>query len=421
MIKYFKFKVFCIGSVDYRGCESEGTCVPKDRDNTGELCPGICPIECKKDEVLCIGQEDSNGCKLDDECKTKVKDINRDYCPENSASHGCPKTCDDDEILCPPKTDPLGCMEEAKCTPRTIDNHGNVCPEESECPLNCPPGTVSCPGGFDENGCPRPNVCDAQERNLDGELCAVHCTNVPTCSEDELFCPGSRDEYGCTERHQCIKRPVKTKGSDKGGLCPGSCPIKCDIHHDEILCPSHEDPCDGCPIEETCRIAAKDENGIFCSGRNYPNEYFSASHGCPKPCEEIDGYVLCPATHMANGCHLESLCMPRQMDFMGEYCPRDSTCPQYCKSNEIRCEYGLDKRGCNEAPICVERGIDKDGFQCPGFCPPSCNGDTALQKGGKSGNGCLLPSTCQGKLISVYHTNLNFIDYKKNKKNVRRE
>ena len=147
-----------------------------------------------------------------------------------------------------------------------------------------------------------------------------------------------------------------------------------------------------------CQIAAKDANGLFCSGHDYPNEYFSASHGCPRLCDEIDGYVLCPANEMANGCALESLCMPRQKDAYGEYCPSYSTCPQYCKNNELRCEYGMDSRGCKDTPVCIEIETDKDGFQCPGHCPLKCTGDEALQYGGMAANGCPIPSTCQGML-----------------------
>ena len=130
--------------------------MPKGTDNSGELCPGVCPVKCDDDEVLCTGYEDANGCKLPDICKTKVRDKNMDYCPDTSASHGCPVICKEYEILCPPNTDILGCKEEAKCQNRTIDNNGDFCPEDYECPVNCPPGSISCPSGTDENGCNSP-------------------------------------------------------------------------------------------------------------------------------------------------------------------------------------------------------------------------------------------------------------------------
>ena len=396
-------EILCIGPKNYRGCKIEDTCVPKDTDNSGELCPGTCPVECDDDELLCEGKEDANGCKSADVCVTKVRDKNGDYCPDNSASHGCPANCEDYEILCPPKTDSLGCMEEAICVNRTIDNNGNLCPEDNECPVDCPPGLISCPGPPSEDGCKIKETCEVQEKNIYGELCTIHCANAPTCKDDEIFCPGPRNDKGCTDPHQCIKRGIKTKGDDKGGECPGWCRPVCD--RDEILCPTYEDPCDGCPVEEVCRIAYKDVNGIFCSGKDYPNAYVSASHSCPKLCNTIEGYTLCPATEMDNGCKLESICLPRSKDNRGEYCPGISACPQYCKNNEILCEYGIDVRGCKEPAKCFDRGTDRDGNPCPGLCTPVCRKDQALQHGGSSANGCLHPKACQGKGFYLKPTN----------------
>ena len=387
-------EIFCAGETDYRGCRTGDTCVPKGTDDSGELCPGVCPVECEDDEVLCKGQEDENGCKLTDFCNLKARDKNMDYCPDNSYSHECPVTCEEYEILCPPKRDIVNCLEEAICTNRTIDNNGNFCPEDLECPVDCPPGTISCPTGTDENGCKKPEVCEIQERSLNGELCTVHC--LIHCNDEEIFCAGHRNENGCTEPATCVTRSIKTKGADKGGLCPGVCPANC--WKDEILCPSQEDPCDGCPTEETCRVAAKDLNDIPCSGLDYPNEYFSASHGCPKICDELDGYTSCPAHEMANGCRLETICLPRGKDSNGDWCPSHSTCPHYCKNNELRCDYGIDIRGCKEAPMCIEIGKDKDGMQCPGYCPPICKQRTALQPSSIDANGCQFSSSCQGRL-----------------------
>ena len=88
--------------------------------------------------------------------------------------------------------------------------------------------------------------------------------------------------------------------------------------------------------------------------------------------------------------------MPLDKDDYGEWCPRHSTCPEYCNNNELRCDYGMDSRGCKQAPVCIQRGTDKDGEQCPGFCPPLCKNNKALQPGGTAGNGCLLQPVCQG-------------------------
>ena len=392
-------EILCSGSYDWRDCKTEDTCVPKDTDDSGRLCPGVCPVVCSKGEILCEGQIDHKGCKLQDECKSKARDVNGDFCPDDSASHECPVVCEEDEIYCPPTTDVMGCKSNAECIPAIIDNNGNVCPEETQCPVDCPPGHVGCPGETDENGCYTPGNCKEQVHSIYGDLCTVHCDNVPQCKDEETYCPGPINEQGCPEPHQCIPKGYKTKGNDKGGECPGWCKPVCD--KDEILCPTYEDPCDGCPVEEVCRIAFTDVNGIFCSGKDYPNAYVSASHGCPKLCNTIEGYTLCPATEMDNGCKLESMCLPRSKDNRGEYCPGISACPQYCKNNEILCEYGIDVRGCKEPAQCFDRGTDRDGNPCPGLCPPVCRKDQALQHGGSSANGCLHPKACQGKSDSI--------------------
>ena len=61
------------------------------------------------------------------------------------------------------------------------------------------------------------------------------------------------------------------------------------------------------------------------------------------------------------------------------------------------CDYGeLDSRGCKMEPVCVDVGKDKDGENCPSFCPPLCTDGKVRQLGGYASNGCALDSTCQG-------------------------
>ena len=394
-------EILCTGEEDWYGCKTEDKCVPRDTNNSGDLCSGVCPTECQEDEVTCPGGVDSDGCPELDVCRKKVRDKNGNYCPDTSASHECPTTCQDDEIQCPPDMDSLGCLEEAKCSPRTKGNDGNYCPEESDCP-RCPPGQDACPTGVDPNGCKKPVLCIEQERNLNGELCPVHCLNVDNCNDNEIFCPGARNEVGCLEPGECIVRDIKTKGSDIGGLCPGWCPPICE--NDEILCPSQEDPCDGCPTETVCMPAAKDANDMFCSGMDYPYSYLSASHNCPHLCDELDGFSLCPVMEQPNGCKPEAYCIPNGVDVHNNWCPRGSSCPKYCSANEVMCDYGeLDSRGCKMEPVCIEKGTNKDGEECPTFCPPICKDGKVRQLGGVASNGCVLDSTCQGDFASLHN------------------
>ena len=398
-------EVLCKGPKTYRGCDTPDFCVQRQIDTHGNLCPGNCPVLCRDDEILCKGMMDHNGCLLPDGCKIKALDVNGDFCPNESDSHGCSIVCPDDEIECPPKVGHLGCMEKRECKPRSKDKFGNFCPDSSDCPTICQPDQILCPTGHDDNGCKRPDVCQEQARNFKNELCTVQCSNVDTCDDSKIFCPGiAKVEYlGCMTPSQCLERETKCKGPDKGKLCPGWCPAICP--RGQVLCPSYENPCDGCPTGEFCVPAVKDINGIFCPGLNYPFEWLSASHHCPHPCNTKEGYTFCPGYELSNGCKLQSLCLPRSKDVYGDWCPEGADCPKYCKRDELRCDYGLDALGCIEDPICVPLERDKDGEQCQGYCPPLCKESQTLQPGGTYENGCPKPSNCQST------SNLIFLPY----------
>jgi hypothetical protein len=131
----------------------------------------------------------------------------------------------------------------------------------------------------------------------------------------------------------CVRKEIRRWGTNKGTLCPGVCPPQC--AHDEILCPSQLDPCDGCPTEEVCRPKHKNKNEEYCPDN-------SASHHCPKLCFEnevvfrgINHQVLCPSYEDALGCKGEEQCFHRSVDENSQYCPTHSVCPVQCLSNEI--------------------------------------------------------------------------------------
>ena len=396
-------QTLCHGSVDHIGCKEDDTCVTNGISETGEQCPGTCPVECTPDEVLCPGQVNyDNGpylhCVGQDECKPRVKDMNGDPCPEESASHNCPVTCPPDEVLCLPGDGALGCKLPAECSPKTIDNNGTYCPEESDCPTICEDNEVNCPGGTAPNGCKNPDICVEQPRNIDGELCTVNCPIE--CEDNEILCPGGRDESGCLRADECVIRATKDRGSDIGGLCPGWCPPVC--KHNEILCNSQIDPCDGCPTEEICVPAQTDVNGVYCSGKNYPDEPMSASHGCPRLCDDLQGYALCPVEEDDTGCKPEAECRLKDLDINNEWCPSHSVCPVQCKNDEILCHFGRDPRGCDYPDQCLPKGTDLDGNTCSRSCPMPC--DESQQffcNGGILANGCHEPDFCVDRTLDI--------------------
>ena len=386
-------EIFCPGKTGADGCKAEDTCLQK--------CVSTCPVECGDDEITCAQQSScEDGCLEDVVCKPAAKDVNGNACPQNSDSHGCPISCCNPLVQCPAENGALGCLDPATCVDPTkktdeetgmeiTDEDGNPvdCPLHSHCPTVCKPNEVKCEvTETDHDGCKLPDECITQDRDHEGQLCTVHCKII--CDEDETFCPGQRNEKGCLEPDQCIKRAIKTTGSDKGGLCPGWCPPIC--QHGEVKCPSQVDPCDGCPTEEICVPAARDLNREFCP----ESPSLSDSHGCPILCDEIHGEVLCPTKMLASGCKEEAKCMPRDTDDDGQYCPAHSVCPEICADDEIACNYGIDARGCQEATICRARGKDKDLELCPGVCPPSCSGDETLVTGGVDDKGCEIAPSC---------------------------
>ena len=381
-------EILCDGGKDHIGCKEPDICVPKGLSNADTFCPGTCPLECPPNAVLCEGHKDcESGCFASDTCAAKAKDVNGDYCPDDSSSHRCQTKCCDDFALCivPITANGPGCKGREECVSK-LNVNGISCPDESVCPTICDMNEVLCEVyGTDENGCKKPDICVLEERGIDGELCPAFCPIE--CNDNEILCHGYRDEMGCKGPDACICRETKQWGDDKGSLCPGICPHQ-DCKHDEIYCPGQRDPCDGCPIPESCIPKHVDKNGEYCPDN-------SASHGCEKICprpiqkgwEDVHEKLLCIPDEDEVGCRGEATCEDWVI-----YCPESWVCPVQCSRTEIQCNQGYDANGCKRPDICLPFGEDRDGMQCYRECPLTCEGSQqSLHCDGGS-----LPNGCQG-------------------------
>jgi len=414
----------CQGGLDEYGCPKEDFCVQRQvADNGITLCPGTCPCCCENDHICCPGvieydDPEFKGCRGQDVCKPKAKDDTFVYCPDDSASHNCECHCKPCEICCPPHPGITGCKGPEICVERSTGTDGEFCPITSDCPKYCLPNEIACDTGCLPNGCKKPKVCICTFTGFDGQECKTTCPEV--CDENQVFCEGKMDDNGCMGPGTCHTKVEHKWGKefDEGvecpPLCPGSCPTQCQDH--EILCPSQEDPCNGCPTEEVCREAIKGTHGRFCAGKEQPwvdgytpentalrkGGYLSMSHNCPMLCREEPPFhqVLCPTYEDAYGCKPEACCYERSRGVTEEYgetwCPAHSVCPKQCPKGYRLCEYeDLDDYGCKVAPRCVYKGKNKKGIFCPGNCPPICKKGETLVADGVDQNGCEICPKCQ--------------------------
>jgi hypothetical protein len=289
------------------------------------------------------------------------------------------------------------------------------CPSTADCPKHCEQDEYNCPTGEDENGCRLPDSCEKKERGFDGELCPFHCPEL--CTESQVFCEGGLDETGCRVASSCRDKQEHRWGpgaaTDPKEECPGSCPNVCETH--EILCPSQLDPCNGCPTEEVCREAIKDNIGVFCPGKEIngvdvddttlrKGGFLSYSHNCPKLCKEQLGEVLCPTYEDESGCKPEAECVMRQCKSnancdspdTAEWCSSHSVCAKECPKAFLLCTYETaDADGCKIEPSCVYKGKNNINLYCSGHCPPICSGSETLFSPGYDADGCELPSICE--------------------------
>ena len=383
----------CPGGVNANGCKEEDICVAVQKG-----CKGVCPVykdDCKEGEMFCPGPT-CDGCKEAAECRPAAINVNGEDCDPTSASHECPICCEEDEYLCPGVEDHLGCKTENLCLEKTIGHNNETCGMESVCPCHCPPTEVCCEAGLLKNGCKKPGICVPEFISpIDGEHCTVHCPIE--CGENEIKCEGPFNSLGCPGEEFC--KPKEKVIGEEECYCEAFCPLQC--KPGEIKCPEQLD-CRGCPIEETCVTAAKSVDGEACPDT-------SASHHCPKICNEEEGEALCSAGDDPNypGCKGEELCMPRHLKpgtdpKEKDYCPSVSTCPMHCGANELVCPNGYDLDGCKAEDICVAIGTMWDGITaCETECPPICLEDEVFCPGALMCNGCTAPSSCQEKVTGI--------------------
>jgi len=407
-----KKEQLCGGSVDKWGCKEDDVCEPRKTSDQNELCPGTCPVECQNGEILCDGTidySDTNlkGCKGQDICHVKAKNENGVNCPLESGSQLCPKLCPPGEVLCEPSEGPLGCKGQKECETRSTNEKDEFCPSTSDCPTHCSTNQYNCANGVDESGCKLPEECVDKERGFDGELCPFHCPEI--CNEQQLFCLGGIDETGCRRSSSCRDKEEHRWGpgaeTEPKEECPGYCSYFCETH--EILCPSQLDPCNGCTIEELCREAIKNKEGIFCAGKELAGKdsqdtslrkggYLSYSHNCPKLCKEEDGEVLCPTYEDESGCKPEAECKMRVKDVNEDWCPSYSVCEKQCAKGYKLCVYeSVNSKECKVEPSCVYKGKNKNDLYCAGHCPPICSAGELLVSSGFDAENCELPSVCE--------------------------
>lgn len=147
------------------------------------------------------------------------------------------------------------------------------------------------------------------------------------------------------------------------------------------------------PLKKFVALQQKNIDGVKCADK-------SASHNCPKICDEQKGEVLCPAYEDSLGCKPEAVCKVKAKGDDGNDCPSHSVCPKQCENNEILCGCGVDPNNCKRADKCIPKGKDLDGILCAIPCPPVCDEKTqVLCLGQTKANGCKGDDVCVAKVI----------------------
>lgn len=93
-----------------------------------------------------------------------------------------------------------------------------------------------------------------------------------------------------------------------------------------------------------------------------------------------------------NGCPSGSLCIPKMMDYNGEYCDIQQ-CPLMCNENEMFCSGTWDGFGC---PSTNDFCLPMPDNGCPVFCPADCNEEwgEVLCPATMMPDGCMGPDMC---------------------------
>ena len=94
-----------------------------------------------------------------------------------------------------------------------------------------------------------------------------------------------------------------------------------------------------------------------------------------------------------NGCPSGSLCIPKMMDYNGEYCDIQQ-CPLMCNGNEMFCPGTWDGFGC---PSTNDFCLPMPDNGCPVFCPADCNEEwgEVLCPATMMPDGCMGPDMCR--------------------------
>lgn len=306
------------------------------------------------------------------------------------------------------------------------------CPEAQLCKedeIEC--GKVDLPAGVWPD-CIRddicvPDDCECQVDGTDGSVCPLWCETV--CSDTQIKCIGGKDDNDCKERDTCIDRPI----GNNNQLCPGYCPLECELFVEHI-CPTP--PEDGCPLAPVCKTKEVDHSGQycdeqhchliceegfkFCSGDvkldgcmhgdmcvptgSTADESAYCDGNCPVTCK--DGEILCDGTTIycdgceQEGCLNDDTCKDKARDMTGQYCPANSDshgCPVACLPDHHQCPARILGDNCKEAVQCVQCSYDNDDNCCPmaSDCPALCQPhEQECQTPGEDESGCPFPNQC---------------------------
>jgi len=104
--------------------------------------------------------------------------------------------------------------------------------------------------------------------------------------------------------------------------------------------------------------------------------------------------MFCPGQVDEWGCQMPDECLPKHFGLDGRECP--STCPTFCRSDEILCPSHPDENGCLAAPdTCLPRTtVGLDGEECPTICPVECPPGLMACGASCQETGCPLPKYC---------------------------
>jgi len=203
-------EVLCQAFEDHLGCKPKALCMKKTVGADGRECPShsVCPKECKADEMLCGDGEDSNNCKNADRCLPRGKDNNGELCPIQ-----CPPACLENQVKCEGQIKANGCRDVDSCVDKVFGNDGAQC--HTVCPITCSATETVQSGGVDDNGCPLADTCVAPKTF--GEWA------------NEGSCHGEGDDPTCGAGSQQQKRTCTDGTIDKCTTTETQRTVTCEV------------------------------------------------------------------------------------------------------------------------------------------------------------------------------------------------